>query len=317
MNIYSIVLFLHIAGALGFFVVQGVEWIGLSQIRSAILPEEAHAIIGVIKKTNQLAFVSILTIVITGVYMMLTTWGGVPWILVVLGSLVLETVIFVVLNRPRMAAIERALDTEARPVSKTFHTLANHPILWISIHTRTAILLGIVFLKIAKPDLGGSLLTIGIAIVLGLASALPVLRHERIQAGSAARMMIALIVTAFVAALVLLAANSIPASTSPSSKTPSDVQGVQTKRSEVPTEVGPSNLSMQGPTPSPETALQEGSLLLQTRCTQCHSLQQVLQAKKTRTEWEETLSKMESFNAKISDTEKQVLLDYLTNLDKP
>jgi hypothetical protein len=41
MNIYSAVLFLHIVGALGFFVVQGLEWIGLSRMRTVRLPEEA------------------------------------------------------------------------------------------------------------------------------------------------------------------------------------------------------------------------------------------------------------------------------------
>jgi hypothetical protein len=63
--------------------------------------------------------------------------------------------------------------------------------------------------------------------------------------------------------------------------------------------------------------LQEGPSLLQTRCTQCHALQKILQVKKTRTEWENALSKMESFNVKISDAEKKVLLDYLTTVDNP
>jgi hypothetical protein len=317
MNNYAIALFLHIVGALGFFVVQGVEWIGLSQVRRVILPEELRAILGVVKRTDRLGGISILMTIMTGVYMLLSVWGWVAWILVVLGALILEIVLFVVLTRPRMAAIEQALTTEKGFVSQTFHKLVNHPILWISIHTRTAILLGIVFLKIAKPDLGGSLLAIGMAIILGLASALPILRHERVQAGSAARIITAFIVPAFVAALVLLAAKSIPANTIPLSKTKSDVEGVQTKRSEVPTEVDSSNLSTQAPILSPETALQEGPLLLQTRCTQCHSLQSVLQVKKTRTEWEKTLSKMESFNVKISDAEKKVLLDYLTIVDNP
>ena len=90
-----------------------------------------------------------------------------------------------VVTAPRMAAIGRALAAEKVPLSQTFHSLANHPLLWISIQTRVAIALGIVFLKIAKPDLGGSLITIGIAIVLGAASVLPLLRRERAQAASA------------------------------------------------------------------------------------------------------------------------------------
>jgi hypothetical protein len=51
--------------------------------------------------------------------------------------------------------------------------------------SRATIALAIVFLKTAKRDLAGSLLTIGVAIVLGLASALPMPRRERAQAGSA------------------------------------------------------------------------------------------------------------------------------------
>jgi hypothetical protein len=317
MSNYSIALFLHVIGALGFFVVQGVEWFGLSQIRRARLPEEAHAIIGVIKRTNQLGFISILTTVITGIYMMLTYWGWVAWILVVLGALILEIALFVVLSGPRMAALEHVLDTEEGPVSQAFLDLVNHPILWISLYTRTAILLGIVFLKIAKPDLGGSLLTIGISIVLGVASAFPILRRERVQERSVARMIIAFIVPVFIAVLVLFATNSIPPSTISLSKTKSGLQGVQTPSAEVATEVSSSNFSTQTPTASLEVALLEGQLLLQTQCTQCHPLQQILQVKKTRTEWENALSKMESFNVKISDTEKKVLLDYLSTVDNP
>jgi uncharacterized membrane protein YqjE len=47
------------------------------------------------------------------------------------------------------------------------------------VQTRTAIALGIVFLMTVKPDLIGALVTIGTAVVLGLASAFPIWRLER------------------------------------------------------------------------------------------------------------------------------------------
>ena len=97
------------------------------------------------------------------------------------GALALIIVLSLVLTGPRMAAIGRALAAEKRPVSLTFYRLASHPFLWISIQTRVAIALGIVFLKIAQPNLIGSLLTIGAAIVLGLVSTLPLLREEQAQ----------------------------------------------------------------------------------------------------------------------------------------
>ena len=183
MSNYSIALFLHIVGAMGFFVVQGVEWIGLSQIRRARLPEEARAIPGTVKSADWLGFISMPTTIVTGIYMMLTVWGWVPWILVVLGALILEIVLFVVLAKPRMVAMEQALATEKGFVSQTFHDLVNNPILWISVRTRVAIILGIILLKFTKPNLEGSLLTIGIAVMVGLASALPMSHRVRVQEG--------------------------------------------------------------------------------------------------------------------------------------
>ncbi len=185
MNAYSIALFLHIVGALGFFVALGLEWTGLWQIRSAMTPQQVGGWMGILKSVRRVGFASMLTTVISGFYMMVTGWGGEAWIIVTVGSLVLVIVLAQVVTAPRMAAIGQALATEKGPLSQTFYSLANHPLLWISIQTRVAIALGIVFLKTAQPDLGGSLLTIGVAIVLGLASALPTLRRERVQEGSA------------------------------------------------------------------------------------------------------------------------------------
>jgi hypothetical protein len=122
-----------------------------------------------------------LTTVVTGIYMMVTSWGAVAWISVTMGAVVLVILLSLVLTGPRMAAIGHALATEKGVLSATFHSLASHPLLLISIDTRVAIALGIVLLKVAKPGLGGSLLTMGIAIVLGIAAGLYLPRHERAQ----------------------------------------------------------------------------------------------------------------------------------------
>jgi hypothetical protein len=185
MSIYAIALFLHIVGALGFFVALGLEWTGLRQIQRAMTREQVREWMGILKSVRKVGFVSMLTTVITGFYMMLAVWGSVAWITVTLVSLLLVIALSLALTGPRMAAVGRALTTEKGALSNTFHSLANHPLLWISIQTRVAIALGIVFLKIAKPDLGGSLLTIGVAIVLGLVSSLSMPRRERAQEGQA------------------------------------------------------------------------------------------------------------------------------------
>ena len=102
---------------------------------------------------------------------MATGWGAVPWLVVTVGSLGLLIGLSAALTRPRMRAIGRALATGHGPMSPTFQALVNHPLLWASIQTRAAVTLGIILLKIAKPDVGGALLVIGVAVVFGLMSA--------------------------------------------------------------------------------------------------------------------------------------------------
>lgn len=185
MNTYSIALFLHIVGALGLSLALGLEWTGLLQIRSAMTLGQVFAWMGILKNVRKVGFASMLTAVVTGIFMMVTVWPGEAWTIVTIGSLVLVIALAQVLTAPRMAAIGRALAAEKGPLSKTFHSLASHPLLWISIQTRAAIVLGIIFLKTVKPDWGGSLLIIGVAIVLGLASAMYLPRRERAQEESA------------------------------------------------------------------------------------------------------------------------------------
>jgi hypothetical protein len=184
MNAYSLALFLHIVGTLGIYLALGLEWTGLRHIGGATLAEPARAWMGTLKSTQKVGFVSMLATVITGIYMMVKAPDVRAWIFVSVGALVLVIVLAVALTGPRMAAVGRALAFEKGSVSSALHSLANHRLLWISIQTRLAIALAIVFLMIAKLDLGGSLLTIGIAIVLGLASALPMPRSGQAHEAS-------------------------------------------------------------------------------------------------------------------------------------
>ena len=122
-----------------------------------------------------------LTIVIAGVYLMVSAWGGVAWIIVTLGAMLLMIVLINIFTRPRTIAIGRAMTTEKGLLSTTLRSLATDPLLLISNQIRLAVALGIIFLMTVKPSLGGSLLTIGIAIVLGFAFSLPTVRQKRVQ----------------------------------------------------------------------------------------------------------------------------------------
>src|SRR5512146_2542272 len=98
MNDYSIVLYLHIASALGMFVALGVEWIGLSQIRRAQTAGQILPWMGILKCVPKVGFPSMLAAVFSGLYLMWRAWGGTPWLLVSIGALVLVIALSLVLT---------------------------------------------------------------------------------------------------------------------------------------------------------------------------------------------------------------------------
>lgn len=185
MDAYSIVLFVHIVGVLGLFVALGLEWTGLRQIRNATVPEQVRSWMGILKSTRGAGFASMLTTVITGIYMILADTGLVPWLYVSIAALVLVILLAVMLTGPRMAALVQAMAMGKVTLSGAFYRAANSSLLILSIQTRIAIALGIVFLKITKPGLIGSLLVMGIATVLGIATSLYLPKREQAHEGSA------------------------------------------------------------------------------------------------------------------------------------
>jgi hypothetical protein len=56
--------------------------------------------------------------------------------------------------------------------------------------------------------------------------------------------------------------------------------------------------------------------LLQEKCSVCHTLARVHQARKDRSEWEKTIDQMIKNGARLSESERQELLDYLAPKEK-
>jgi hypothetical protein len=181
MTSYSIALFLHIVGVLGLFVALGLEWTSLVYLRRASTAEQAREWLGVLGGTRRLGPASLVAILLAGFYMVATAWGWTGWIVVALAAMVLIAVVGASLTGLRIGAVGRAATAESGLLSPEMRQRLHDPLLWTSVQTRTAIALGIVFLMTVKPDLIGALVTIGLAIILGLASALPNWRRAQTQ----------------------------------------------------------------------------------------------------------------------------------------
>ena len=62
--------------------------------------------------------------------------------------------------------------------------------------------------------------------------------------------------------------------------------------------------------PSPPPAL-DGRTLLEERCTRCHDLSRVEQARKTTDEWRTTVERMVGKGANLTPEEQEALIQYL------
>jgi len=96
-------------------------------------------------------------------------------------AFVLEIVIVTALTSPRLRTLGKALATSREAGFQDLHALANHALLLVSIQSRLIIGLGIVFLMTVKPGLVGSLVTLGLAIAIGIAASLPFTRRLSAQ----------------------------------------------------------------------------------------------------------------------------------------
>jgi hypothetical protein len=173
MNYYLIAKLIHIVGALGFFIALGVEVLTLWQAGNATTSVQVLERLQISSSAQRLGPLSMLLILISGFTMMAIARMGSAWLVVAFGALILMVLLGLALTAPRMRAIRRALTTENGPVSSSLHDMLRNSLLSLSIHMRVSLALGIVVLMTLKPDLLGSLITISVSILLGLASSLP------------------------------------------------------------------------------------------------------------------------------------------------
>jgi hypothetical protein len=186
-SVYSMSLFLHIVGALGLFAVLGLEWASLYGLRRATVAGQVREWARLLGAPRFVGGPAALAVLITGIHLSATRWGPQGWIVVGLAGMVVIAVLGAALSGRRAGAIARALPAEDGPISAALRQRLHDPVLTLSVALRTALLLGIVFVMSTKPSTAGALAAMGVALVLGLAAALPVWSSGRrpAQLGSA------------------------------------------------------------------------------------------------------------------------------------
>ncbi len=121
----------------------------------------------------------------------------------------------------------------------------------------------------------------------------------------------------FVAILAMQASCTVPPSTGTQIDSPPDAQDALTEHTVSQADTGELVFTIREPDAVQGTPLLDGLTLLKSNCTMCHVPEWFDQIEKSPAEWEAILERMKLLGVQLSDTEKDILLDYLAAADKP
>lgn len=65
------------------------------------------------------------------------------------------------------------------------------------------------------------------------------------------------------------------------------------------------------PVPSSESAVQDGTALVQALCTVCHTTERIDAARHDRAGWEQSVDRMIKTGARLTDAQRKGVVDYL------
>ena len=174
MTVFSVVLFLHLLGAVSLFIAYGIEWTASSLFRHASSTEQVRSWLRVFRVSPPLSGIGLGVVLLSGGY--LASLSGAMkqgWIPATLIAIFIALVLGFALILPRMKRIRAALASGNDPFSAQLRERLSDPVLLTAIRVRVMVVTGIVYLMAAKISLVPSLVALSIAIVLGLILSIP------------------------------------------------------------------------------------------------------------------------------------------------
>jgi hypothetical protein len=176
MTAYTVMLFLHISGALFLYMFFATEWLVQGRVRKAATLEAARPWLVAGQRLPLLGAVGGILIFIPGLWLAAheKLWAE-AWIQTAITVALIMVLMGVVIRRPRLRKLERAANEAvpgaAQGTGQTGSIAAHRlrdPVIVYSLRIRVMLGFGVLYLMAAKPGLNATLITIGIALVLGI-----------------------------------------------------------------------------------------------------------------------------------------------------
>lgn len=181
MENYELALFLHMVGMAGLFAGIGIEFTILHFARGAEDNQTVRALMTPGEPVGKSIPLFALVLLFSGLYMTEDVWGwDRSWINVSLVAFVALLVMGTLVNSQRMKAIGMAAGQAGDgPVGPELRAKLDDPVLNVAERTMLLATIGIVYLMTTKPDTGEAVVALLLAVALGLAISVPVIRGAR------------------------------------------------------------------------------------------------------------------------------------------
>ena len=170
MELYPLLLFLHVSAAMALFIGTGIWAIGIFAIPRARQVAQVRTLVDLLLLVRYIVPASALLVILAGAAMTQIAWSfRTPWILVALASLLVVGPFGTWVIDPRVRRLARlAHSLPDGPLPVRLAQSARDPALALGLPLQMTMLFGVVFLMTVKPVLSTAVLTMGIALLLGL-----------------------------------------------------------------------------------------------------------------------------------------------------
>ena len=175
MSLYTLLLFVHVSGAICLFIGMGIWLFGITAIGRAARVEQVRTLADLMLMARLAVPAGAFVVIAAGLALARIAWGlRTGWIAVALGSLVIigPTGTWVIDPKVRaMATLAHTLPDGPLPITLAERT--HDRVLRVTMYTLIAMLFGIVFLMTTKPALASAIGAMMVSALLGFASGVP------------------------------------------------------------------------------------------------------------------------------------------------
>jgi len=174
-TLYTMLLFIHVSGAICLFIGFGIWLFGITATARAEQVEQVRTLADLLLMVRLVVPASAFVVIAAGLTMAQIAWGlQTGWIAVAPGSLVIIGPIGTWVIDPKVRAIAALAQTlPDGPLPITLAERTHDRVLRVTMHTLIAMLFGIVFLMTTKPLLTSAIGAMVVSTLLGFASGVP------------------------------------------------------------------------------------------------------------------------------------------------